>query len=259
MAFIRPEHQFNPDLLDNLVIGIAADMGEHDSGVHHHEKAQLLYAPAGVMTFTLAETQMVLPPTRAAWLPAGVEHSVTMRNVVAYRSLYFEPETVSSLPDRVTIFQVNPLLKALIDTMSFWPWDKPRSTQHHAFALLLEELGNAAEEILALPLPQDKRLKNWLAQLQQHQTIPSNLKDMAIEIGASERTISRIFSAQTGMAYQAWRQQWRLLSAIEQLAAGASVAQVGFNLQFSSDSAFISFFKQYTGTTPAQYFKSPSI
>ncbi|UXM81563.1 helix-turn-helix domain-containing protein [Shewanella seohaensis] len=57
------------------------------------------------------------------------------------------------------------------------------------------------------------------------------------------------------MAYQAWRQQWRLLSAIEQLAAGASVAQVGFNLQFSSDSAFISFFKQYTGITPAQYFR----
>ncbi|MGI2068501.1 AraC family transcriptional regulator [Shewanella baltica] len=255
MAFIRPEHQFNPDQLDNLVIGIAADMGEHDSGVHYHRKAQLLYAPTGVMRFTLADTQMVLPPTRAAWLPAGVKHSVTMRNVVAYRSLYFEPETVTSLPDKVTIFHVNPLLKALIDTMSFWPWDKPRSTQHNAFLLLCEELGHAAEENLALPLPQDKRLKTWLAQLQQHQKPPANLKDMAVEIGASERTISRIFSTQTGMAYQAWRQQWRLLSAIEQLAAGASVAQVGFNLQFSSDSAFISFFKQYTGTTPAQYFK----
>ncbi|HCE51825.1 MAG TPA: AraC family transcriptional regulator, partial [Shewanella baltica] len=27
MAFILPEQQFNPDQLDNLVIGIAADMG----------------------------------------------------------------------------------------------------------------------------------------------------------------------------------------------------------------------------------------
>ena len=69
MAFILPEQQFNPDQLDNLVIGIAADMGEHDSGVHYHRKAQLLYAPTGVMRFTLADTQMVLPPTRAAWLP----------------------------------------------------------------------------------------------------------------------------------------------------------------------------------------------
>lgn len=255
MAFILPEQLFNPDLLDNLVIGIAADMGEHDSGMHYHRKAQLLYAPAGCMTFTLTQAQVVLPPTRAAWLPAGVEHSVRMHNVVAYRSLYFEPETVSSLPDKVTIFHVNPLLKALIDTMSFWPWDKPRSSQHNAFSLLCEELGNATEENLALPLPQDKRLTTWLAQLQQHQKPPANLKDMAVEIGASERTISRIFSAQTGMAYQAWRQQWRLLAAIEQLATGTSVAQVGFNLQFSSDSAFISFFKQYTGTTPAQYFK----
>lgn len=255
MAFIQPEQQFNPDALDNLVIGIAAEIGEHDSGVHQHRKAQLLYSSAGCMRFNLADTQVVLPPTRAAWLPAGVVHQVTMRDVVAYRSLYFEPETVASLPDKVTIFHVNPLLKALIDTMSFWPWDKSRHSQHNAFALLIEELLHADAQNLSLPLPKDKRLQNWLKQLQQQQKIPASLQDMAIEIGASERTISRIFSNETGMAYQAWRQQWRLLSAIEQLAAGASVAQVGFNLQFSSDSAFISFFKQYTGTTPAQYFR----
>ncbi|MFB2641841.1 helix-turn-helix domain-containing protein [Shewanella bicestrii] len=255
MAFIQPEQQFNPDALDNLVIGIAAEIGEHDSGVHQHRKAQLLYSSAGCMRFNLADTQVVLPPTRAAWLPAGVVHQVTMRDVVAYRSLYFEPETVASLPDKVTIFHVNPLLKALIDTMSFWPWDKPRHSQHNAFALLIEELLHADAQNLSLPLPKDKRLQTWLKQLQQQQIIPASLQDMAIEIGASERTISRIFSNETGMAYQAWRQQWRLLSAIEQLAAGASVAQVGFNLQFSSDSAFISFFKQYTGTTPAQYFR----
>ncbi|MFB2638875.1 helix-turn-helix domain-containing protein [Shewanella bicestrii] len=255
MAFIQPEQQFNPDALDNLVIGIAAEIGEHDSGVHQHRKAQLLYSSAGCMRFNLADTQVVLPPTRAAWLPAGVVHQVTMRDVVAYRSLYFEPETVASLPDKVTIFHVNPLLKALIDTMSFWPWDKPRHSQHNAFALLIEELLHADAQNLSLPLPKDKRLQTWLKQLQQQQIIPASLQDMAIEIGASERTISRIFSNETGMAYQAWRQQWRLLSAIEQLAAGASVAQVGFNLQFSSDSAFISFFKQYTGITPAQYFR----
>ncbi|MFB2651610.1 AraC family transcriptional regulator [Shewanella seohaensis] len=255
MAFIQPEQQFNPDALDNLVIGIAAEIGEHDSGVHQHRNAQLLYSSAGCMRFNLADTQVVLPPTRAAWLPAGVVHQVTMRDVVAYRSLYFEPETVASLPDKVTIFHVNPLLKALIDTMSFWPWDKPRHSQHNAFALLIEELLHADAQNLSLPLPKDKRLQTWLKQLQQQQIIPASLQNMAIEIGASERTISRIFSNETGMAYQAWRQQWRLLSAIEQLAAGASVAQVGFNLQFSSDSAFISFFKQYTGTTPAQYFR----
>ncbi|UXM81562.1 AraC family ligand binding domain-containing protein [Shewanella seohaensis] len=169
MAFIQPEQQFNPDALDNLVIGIAAEIGEHDSGVHQHRKAQLLYSSAGCMRFTLADTQVVLPPTRAAWLPAGVVHQVTMRDVVAYRSLYFEPETVASLPDKVTIFHVNPLLKALIDTMSFWPWDKPRDSQHNAFALLIEELLHADAQNLSLPLPKDKRLQTWLKQLQQQQ------------------------------------------------------------------------------------------
>ncbi len=175
MAFIQPEQQFNPDALDNLVIGIAAEIGEHDSGVHQHRKAQLLYSSAGCMRFNLADTQVVLPPTRAAWLPAGVVHQVTMRDVVAYRSLYFEPETVASLPDKVTIFHVNPLLKALIDTMSFWPWDKPRHSQHNAFALLIEELLHADAQNLSLPLPKDKRLPTWLKQLQQQQKIPRQL------------------------------------------------------------------------------------
>jgi len=103
-------------------------------------------------------------------------------------------------------------------------------------------LENAKAENLALPLPQDKRLQTWLKQVLQQEKLPANLKEMAIEIGTSERTISRIFSSQTGMAYQAWRQQWRLLSAIKPLAAGTSVAQAGFNLQFSQRQRLYSFF-----------------
>ncbi|MFT7682211.1 MAG: AraC-like DNA-binding protein, partial [Moritella dasanensis] len=53
--------------------------------------------------------------------------------------------------------------------------------------------------------------------------------------------------------YQAWRQQWRLLNAIERLAEGQRISTVAFDLDFTSDSAFISFFRQHTGSTPAKY------
>ena len=58
------------------------------------------------------------------------------------------------------------------------------------------------------------------------------------------------------MSYQAWRQQWRLLRAMELLAESESISRIAAALEFSSDSAFISFFKQHTGQTPLRYLSS---
>jgi AraC-like DNA-binding protein len=55
------------------------------------------------------------------------------------------------------------------------------------------------------------------------------------------------------MPYQSWRQQWRLLGAIELLSSGMRLSDVAHRLEFSSDSAFIYFFRQKTGTTPMSY------
>ena len=65
--------------------------------------------------------------------------------------------------------------------------------------------------------------------------------------------MSRIFKAETGMSYQDWRQQWRLMKAIELLATPLPVSEVAHQLNFSSDSAFIAFFKQQTGKTPLAF------
>ncbi|CAJ1847361.1 hypothetical protein LAJPDJIK_02586 [Aeromonas salmonicida] len=88
MAFILPDHPFDPDRLTGSVIGIASALGWHDSGLHQHQRHQLLFAQAGCMSIELANRVCLLPPSRAAWLPAGTPHRVLMRGVVAYRSLY---------------------------------------------------------------------------------------------------------------------------------------------------------------------------
>ncbi|MCY1458200.1 Helix-turn-helix domain protein [compost metagenome] len=55
------------------------------------------------------------------------------------------------------------------------------------------------------------------------------------------------------MSYQQWRQQWRLVRAVEQLAIHQPLSQVALELGFASDSAFIAFFKSMTGSTPRAY------
>jgi hypothetical protein len=52
MAFILPDHPFDPDQHDGSV-GIASALGWHDSGRHQHQRHQLLFAQAGCMTIEL--------------------------------------------------------------------------------------------------------------------------------------------------------------------------------------------------------------
>ena len=255
MALITEKDRFNPDTINNQVIGIAANIGRHDSGMHSHQKAQLLYAPSGSMSITLENQQCILPPTRAAWIPAGVRHCAVMTNVVAYRSVYFDVSHLERQDDQIKIMAVNPLLRELIERMAFWPWQMPYKEQEALVTLFWQELEAAPDETLMLPLPSDKRLTGWLEKLSEKGHIPSPLNETAQSIGASEKTISRIFSRETGMPYQAWRQQWRLMKAIELLSENKSVSTVAFELNFSSDSAFVSFFRKQTGTTPSAYIK----
>ncbi|MFM2587326.1 AraC family transcriptional regulator [Vibrio sp. TBV020] len=255
MARIDESTSFNLDGLSGSVIGIAASIGKHDSGMHSHDKAQLLYAPKGCISIQLEATKSVLPPTRAAWIPAGVQHCARMNNVVEYRSLYFSDSTAPQI-DQIRIVEVSPLLQALIERMAFWQWDKPENEMSNTLALFIEELNQAPEQSLSLPMPSDPRLRNWLERLTQPGQIAPSLNQLAEQVGASSKTISRIFDRETGMPYQSWRQQWRLLRAIELLSLGLQVNDVAYQLEFSSDSAFITFFKQQTGSTPFQYLHS---
>lgn len=255
MAFITADVDFNPDKYDTPIVGIAADLGDHNSGWHQHQKHQLIYATSGCINLSFDDLQCVLPPTKAAWIPANLSHCAVMRNIVAYRSIYFDPQAIMNLPSELKVININPLLTELINRMGYWQWDKPVIEQYHTLGLFLEELKLAPEQPLLLPIPKDKRLKTWLAAMQKQECFPQPLSVMASDIGASSKTISRIFIQETGMPYQAWRQQFRLQKAIEYLSLGEPINQIAAKLHFCSDSAFISFFKLHTNTTPRKYVK----
>lgn len=118
MALISETIEFDADSLPAPVIGIAAELGKHDSGIHHHVKGQLLYAPQGCITLTLENALCILPPTKAVWIPPYTKHRAQMTNVVAYRSLYFD-SSIYTCPEAIEIVEVNELLKALINKMAF--------------------------------------------------------------------------------------------------------------------------------------------
>ncbi|MHC8352084.1 AraC family transcriptional regulator [Pseudomonas sp. RT4P38] len=254
MAWLNAHAQFDPDSYPASVIGIAAILGDHDSGLHQHERGQLLFTRQGCTRITLAQQLCLLPPSRAAWIPPGVAHRAVMQQSVDYRSIYLTPALCADLPQQVCVIEVSPLLRAVLEPIAVADFDTDwhQGKFIHLLGLCLSEIRDAVQQPMLLPLPWDKRLAPLLATLEQ---LPPELHALEQQIGASGRTIGRIFQRETGMGYQQWRQQWRLMRAIELLATGRNIGYSAFDLGFASDSAFIAFFKDMTGITPGHWLK----
>ena len=45
---------------------------------HHHDCAQIALSATGVVRMTMADGTFIVPPSRALWIPPGVEHAVTV-------------------------------------------------------------------------------------------------------------------------------------------------------------------------------------
>ena len=67
---------------------------------HDHRWHQVLYAAAGALRVSTADTTWFVPPTRAIWIPAGISHSVAVLDDAQMRSLYVWPSS-ATLPSTV--------------------------------------------------------------------------------------------------------------------------------------------------------------
>jgi AraC-like DNA-binding protein/mannose-6-phosphate isomerase-like protein (cupin superfamily) len=221
---------------------------------HHHRRAQLVYACSGVMTVTTPAAAYVVPPQRAVWMPGGVEHRIDARSDVAMRTLYVETNAAAHLPGKVCVLQVTPLLRELIvAAVATGPDYSADSPQSRIIDVILDQIRTQPVASLALPMPTDQRALRVANALIENPSDPRDLKQWAGEVGASTRTLSRLFPVQTGMSFQSWRQQRKLLRALELLATGQSVTAVAFGLGYDNASAFIAMFRRCVGTTPTRY------
>lgn len=254
MAWLKSDADFDPDAFQTQIIGIAAQLSNHDSGTHRHLCGQLLFTQQGCTRISLAHYLCLLPPTRAAWIPSGVSHRAVIQRSADYRSIYVCLALAVQLPAKVRVIEVSGLLREVLDVMSLAPFDTNwcQGKYAHLLELCLSEINEAKEQPTLLPLPRDKRLVPLLRNLEH---LPPELQVLQKQVGASGKTIGRILLRETGMGYQQWRQQWRLMRAIELLATGRGIAYCAFELGFASESALIAFFKTMTGTTPRNYLK----
>jgi AraC-like DNA-binding protein len=228
---------------------------------HTHTRCQFLYAITGGMTVTTDDGNWVVPPRRASWIPAGVEHEVRMNGDTSTRSAHILPAVASSagLPTRCAVLGVSALLHELLCAAADIDAEYVLGGRDdHVMHLIVAEIAGMPELPLNAPLPREPELAKLCRAFMQDPSVEIDIDDMAQQVGMSRRHFTRIFRAQTGMSFGHWRQQACLLAALTRLAQGQSVTHVAMELGYGSTSAFTVAFRRALGAAPSAYLTSRS-
>jgi AraC-like DNA-binding protein len=219
---------------------------------HRHARDQLVYAVTGVMRLRTDREAWIVPPDRAVYLPAHTEHAISIRGRVEMRTLYIAPGIRADLPAAPTVLEVSNLLRELVLAMIAEPVIYDEQGRGGALAsLILSEIACARRLALVIPMPRDARLLRVCDALIAEPSSPLTLERWGDTAGASVRTLARLFEAETGLSFSAWRQRVRFHNALEAIVAGAPIARVAARNGYRSTSAFSSAFRKVMGQSPS--------
>lgn len=226
---------------------------------HAHQRHQLIYAFSGTLRLEAANGIYLLPPQRAAWIPAGISHRTTLRNVVS-ASVFFAPELVSSEQKQIRIIPAAPIVREMVRYALRWPPNRDQDdgladSYFQTMGLLCGEWSKQ-EAGFRLPAAKSKQISTameyTLANLEK-----ADLAGAAQAAALSPRQFRRRFRAECSIGWQQFHHQARMLRAMELLTAPqTSVTEVAYEVGFNSLSAFAKSFVRFTGQTPREYRRS---
>ena len=223
----------------------------HSTGAHAHEEHQLVYASRGVLSVETAGSRWVLPAQRAAWIPAQTSHTVFAESTAEMAALYIEA-VGPTVRGGLSVFEVSPLLRHLVLHLL-----EDDATDDGARARLervvLDQLAAAPLAPTGLRRLADPRLQAIADLLRADPRDNRTLKDFGAVVGASERTLQRLFVAETGTTFGRWRTQLRLQEGLIWLGRGESVTVAATRAGYDQPSAFIAAFRTTFGTTPGRF------
>lgn len=226
----------------------------HEIDAHAHTWAQVLYAVSGVMFVEVGREALVVPPQRAVWLPPGTVHSIRMLSAVDMRNLYLHERDVGHLSRRCDVFEVNGLLRELLKTVAEREHERDETYLAAAYRLAALELAHATRYPLRIPLPDasDRRLDMLCRAVIERPSVDIGFDQHAAFVGASVRTLARLFSRELGMGFAEWRRQVQLAIAVSRLAEGQAVSAVARSLGYLP-SSFSDMFRRELGAPPGEF------
>ena len=240
---------------------------------HAHPWGQVALSPTGVVRVTAPHGSYIVPPSRAVWIPPGVEHAVTVIEDAELLTLYLHQPRSRCGPARSAaesagwrqcrVLEVSSLLLALAlqldatpDTRHAAPSRETLARERRLAALLLDELRRAAPVRLGVDLPQEKRLRRLCEAVIEAPSRHATLAAWAADTGASARTLTRLFRSELGTSFLQWRQQVLLARAVPLAARKLPMASIAAELGYASPSAFAAMVRRSVGAPPSRFLRA---
>ncbi|PXW28672.1 helix-turn-helix transcriptional regulator [Paraburkholderia caballeronis] len=247
---------------------VIAQSIDYDDGTHEishvHHRLQLVYATTGIVRTMTPLGLWTLTPDHALLIGSQIEHELHMVGKVSMRTLYIDPAALPVNGVECRLLPVDALLRASILGMFDPALDEgeeesgagtTRETLLVPLILRLLKLACAHAPDKRLPLPAHPRLRRICERLIAQPASNDTLDDWADEVGASARTVARLFRQETGMTFGQWREQLRLAEAMSKLEVGHSLVRIAQELGYADVRTFSAMFRRTFGCTPQQFQK----
>lgn len=220
---------------------------------HWHPVHQLAWSAQGLLRIGSERGSWLLPPSLALWIPAGLPHTTRAAGDTVMRSPYVDPARCPQIAwAEPTVVAVGPLQRALIDHLT--DTGLAADTRARAEAVLLDVLSPVPVTSVAVTEPSDPRARAVARALADDPADGRPLSAWGDRVGASARTLARLFVAETGLAFGQWRERLRMQAAMPLLAEGRALETVARHVGYASASSFVAAFHRAVGVTPRQYF-----
>jgi AraC-like DNA-binding protein len=227
--------------------------------VQSHPRGHLVYAARGVLSVRTERGTSIVPANRVAWTPAGFTHYHRAHSHTDMRILFLPASLARLVPGHPAVFMVSGLAREILLTLT-GPRNYDRAARDYDRAalarlrrVLVDELHEAHEQPLQLPEPRDDRLQAVAEMLYKQPGDNTSLAELGQAVGASGRTLSRLFHNELGMTFYEWRTQLRIYHALVLLADGHDTTHVAHACGWANPSSFIAAFTSIIGTTPGRH------
>ena len=216
----------------------------------------MLYGLEGLFLLETDEASWRLPPSRAAWVPAGTHVKATTINRVRCAAVYLREDFAPALAPTLTVFEATPVVREMFKHTRAWTPQMETTPERERFLRTLVDLCReqiGPKSLFSLPKARSAELRGVLAYTRSKLAEPLRLDDVAKEAAMSPRTLMRRVKDEIGMTWGQYLHAARMIRAMEHLARGLQVTRTAYEVGYATPAAFTNAFRRYANIAPSAY------
>ena len=222
--------------------------------MHQHTWHQVIFPLKGLLQTQTEHYQHLVPHTSALFVPAGISHESIALSHTTFVGIYLNPAYGTEYEREVRTITLTPFLNELLQEIRRQSGGLVSDEEvSRLLSVLHDQIMKDNVQTFQLLLPQDRRLKLIFEALTDEPNLDLSLKAWGEKVGASERTLSRLFSKEFNTSFQLWRQQIRLIYSLSLLDEDDSIQSIADQVGYQNDSSYIKAFKATFDITPQQF------